>query len=61
MLILDARRRHQPVPSLARWCLGAGIAATIGDRRKIKRIIDHPSLTPFATEPRHGLAVPSTC
>jgi hypothetical protein len=30
MLILDASRRHQPVPSLARWCLGAGIAATIG-------------------------------
>jgi hypothetical protein len=30
MLILDASRRHQPVPHLARWCLGAGIAATIG-------------------------------
>jgi Protein of unknown function (DUF2637) len=30
MLILDASRRHRPVPSLARWCLGAGIAATIG-------------------------------
>jgi hypothetical protein len=30
MLILDANRRHQPVPPLARWCLGAGIAATIG-------------------------------
>jgi hypothetical protein len=30
MLILDANRRHQPVPSLARWCLGAGILATIG-------------------------------
>ena len=30
MLILDASRRHQPVPPLARWCLGAGIAATIG-------------------------------
>jgi Protein of unknown function (DUF2637) len=29
MLILDASRRHQPVPPLARWCLGAGIAATI--------------------------------
>ena len=29
MLILDASRRHQPVPPLAR-CLGAGIAATIG-------------------------------
>ena len=29
MLILDANRRHQPVPTLARWCLGAGIAATI--------------------------------
>jgi Protein of unknown function (DUF2637)/Homeodomain-like domain len=30
MLILDANRRHQPVPHLAQWCLGAGIAATIG-------------------------------
>ena len=30
MLILDASRRHHPVPPLARWCLGAGIAATIG-------------------------------
>ena len=30
MLILDANRRHQPVPPLARWCLGAGIVATIG-------------------------------
>ena len=30
MLILDASRRRQPAPPLARWCLGAGIAATIG-------------------------------
>lgn len=30
MLILDANRRSRPVPPLARWCLGAGIAATIG-------------------------------
>jgi hypothetical protein len=30
MLILDASRRNQPVPPLARWCLGAGIVATIG-------------------------------
>ena len=30
MLMLDASRRHHPVPPLARWCLGAGIAATIG-------------------------------
>jgi hypothetical protein len=30
MLILDASRHHQPVPPLARWCQGAGIAATIG-------------------------------
>lgn len=30
MLILDASRRNQPVPPLARWCLGAGIAATVG-------------------------------
>jgi len=30
MLILDASRHHQPVPPLAQWCLGAGIAATIG-------------------------------
>src|SRR5262252_10792549 len=28
MLILDASRRHRPVPPLARWCLGAGIVAT---------------------------------
>jgi hypothetical protein len=30
MLILEASRRNQPVPPLARWYLGAGIAATIG-------------------------------
>jgi hypothetical protein len=30
MLILDANRRRRPVPPLARWCLGAGILATIG-------------------------------
>jgi hypothetical protein len=30
MLILDASRRNQPVPALARWCLGAGITATVG-------------------------------
>lgn len=30
MLILDANRRNRPVPPLARWCLGAGIIATIG-------------------------------
>ena len=30
MLTLDASRRNQPVPPLARWCLGAGVAATIG-------------------------------
>jgi hypothetical protein len=30
MLILDASRRHHRAPPLARWCLGAGIAATIG-------------------------------
>jgi hypothetical protein len=30
MLILDASRRNQPVPRLARWCLGAGIVATTG-------------------------------
>ena len=30
MLILDASRHHHRAPSLARWCLGAGIAATIG-------------------------------
>jgi Protein of unknown function (DUF2637) len=30
MLILDASRRNQPAPALARWCLGAGIVATIG-------------------------------
>ncbi len=29
MLILEASRRRQPVPPLARWCLGAGIVATI--------------------------------
>ena len=30
MLILDASRGAMPAPPLARWCLGAGIAATIG-------------------------------
>ena len=30
MLILDANRRGQSVPPLARWCLAAGILATIG-------------------------------
>jgi hypothetical protein len=30
MLILHANRCGQPVPPLARWCLGAGIMATIG-------------------------------
>jgi len=30
MLILDANRRGYRVPPLARWCLGAGILATIG-------------------------------
>jgi hypothetical protein len=29
MLILDANRRGRPVPTLAHWCLGAGILATI--------------------------------
>src|SRR5437660_301382 len=30
MLTLDANRRHQRVPPLAHWCLGAGIVATTG-------------------------------
>jgi hypothetical protein len=30
MLILDASRHHHRVPPLARWCLGAGITATVG-------------------------------
>jgi Protein of unknown function (DUF2637) len=30
MLILNANRRNRPVPPLARWCLAAGILATIG-------------------------------
>ena len=30
MLILDASRRNQAVPPLARWCLAAGIVATVG-------------------------------
>jgi hypothetical protein len=30
MAILDASRRTQPVPALAKWSLGVGIAATIG-------------------------------
>lgn len=29
MVILDANRRHRPVPVLARWSLGVGIVATI--------------------------------
>ena len=30
MVMLDANRRHQPVPALAKWSLGVGIVATIG-------------------------------
>lgn len=30
MVILDANRRHHPVPALAKWSLGMGIVATIG-------------------------------
>jgi hypothetical protein len=30
MVILDAGRRKQPVPPLAKWSLGVGIVATIG-------------------------------
>ena len=30
MLTLDASRRNRPAPPLARWCLAAGIVATIG-------------------------------
>src|SRR6266576_2620232 len=30
MVILDASRRKQSVPALAKWSLGVGIAATIG-------------------------------
>jgi hypothetical protein len=30
MLFLDASRRNESAPPLARWCLGAGITATIG-------------------------------
>jgi Protein of unknown function (DUF2637) len=30
MLILDANRQNRSVPPLARWCLGAGIVATVG-------------------------------
>jgi hypothetical protein len=30
MVVLDASRRHQPVPRLATWSLGAGIVATVG-------------------------------
>jgi hypothetical protein len=29
MVVLDASRRHQPVPPLAAWSLGAGIVATV--------------------------------
>ena len=28
--MLDANRRHQPVPALAKWSLGVGIVATVG-------------------------------
>ena len=30
MVVLDSSRRGQPVPRLAAWSLGAGIAATVG-------------------------------
>jgi hypothetical protein len=29
MVVLDSARRHTPVPALARWLLGLGIAATL--------------------------------
>ena len=30
MVVLDASRRHHPVPPLAKWSLAVGIVATIG-------------------------------
>jgi Protein of unknown function (DUF2637) len=30
MVVLDASRRHHPVPSLAKWSLAVGIVAAIG-------------------------------
>jgi hypothetical protein len=30
MVMLDANRRHQPVPALAKWSLGVGIVAPVG-------------------------------
>ncbi|MFG2084627.1 DUF2637 domain-containing protein [Spirillospora sp. NPDC048824] len=30
MVILDASRRHRPIPALAGWSLAAGICATVG-------------------------------
>ena len=32
MVMLDSARRKTPVPALARWLLGLGIAATFGQR-----------------------------
>jgi peptidoglycan/LPS O-acetylase OafA/YrhL len=61
MLILDANRRRQPAPPLARWCLGAGILATVGaNLAHGPRAWSHrrPGSAPG---PPWRLPVPSTC
>ena len=48
MVVLDASRRAQPVPRLAAWSLGAGIAAIVADDPDFRRcrIDDHCWHTP---------------
>jgi hypothetical protein len=54
MLILDANRRHRPVPPLARWCLGAGILATIGPNQPGARPGPRPHWSPGQRLARPG-------
>lgn len=60
MLILDASRHAQPVPPLARWCLGAGIVATIG--ANLAHGLGHgPHWCPSQRVARPGWPVLSNC
>ena len=40
MVMLDSARRKTPVPALARWLLGLGIAATLSDLLRAFRTAD---------------------
>ena len=56
MLTLDASRRNQPVPPLARWCLGAGIVATVG--ANLAHGLGHGPIGALALPPRQALPCP---